>query len=151
MNKVVSNLTLLVFLVVAVGTDVTRTKISNRLIITGLLSGLVLRIIGEGGTGILVFIMNISIPVILLYLLFQMHALGAGDIKLFSVAGAFLTTEQLLQLMVTAFLAGAVQGIGKIMYQNFVLGEKYGKSTKIHFSIAILVAYLIQVWRWTFV
>lgn len=57
-----------------------------------------------GYVGILYFILNITIPVVLLFLLFQMHALGAGDIKLFSLVGSFLTTKQLFLVMFDSFL-----------------------------------------------
>ena len=134
-------------LLYAVYTDMTRTIISNRLIVFGLLCGLVFRIFGEGKAGILVYIVNISIPVILLYLLFCMRALGAGDIKLFSMVGAFISTEQLLQMMMLSFLAGAVLGLVKLLYKYFFSGNIDGKLTQIHFSPAILIAYLISIWR----
>lgn len=124
-----------------------KTIISNRLIIVGLILGLFFRIFGEEKTGILVYIVNISIPVILLYLLFRMHALGAGDIKLFSMIGAFITTEQLLQIMVMAFVIGAVMGFLKLLYIRLFSGYVPGKLTQMNFSPAILVAYLICIWR----
>lgn len=135
------NLTLLTFLSFAVVTDVTSTRISNRLIVCGLICGLVLRSLGQGGTGILIFLINISIPVILLYLLFQLRALGAGDIKLFSVVGAYVMTKDLFTVMLLSFFVGAFLGICKIIYTRFILGEAGGKFTKIHFSIAIIIAY----------
>ena len=109
-------LVLLVPLGWAVYTDLTQTRIRNWLIVVGLLAGFFYRIMIEGSLGVLFFFSNISIPVILLNLLFQMRALGAGDIKLFSMLGAFLSTEQLLKLMVMAFVIGAVFGIFKIIY-----------------------------------
>ena len=77
-------LTLLTVLVFAVAADFREMRISNRLIASGLMMGLALRILGEGGAGIVHFLVNISIPVILLFLLFQLRVIGAGDIKLFS-------------------------------------------------------------------
>lgn len=136
-----------VFLFCAVYTDMTQTRISNRLIVLGLIVGFIFRVFTEGSMGVLFYIVNISIPVILLYLLFQMRALGAGDIKLFSMIGAFLSTEQLLEMMVLAFCVGAVFGILKIVYECIFLGIKHGKFTQIHFSPAILIAYLIVIWR----
>lgn len=143
----VTYLMLLVIFMWAVYTDLTRTKISNRLIVTGLSLGLILRIFGEGGIGILVYIVNISIPVILLYLLFQTHVLGAGDIKLFSVAGAFISTEQLIQLIWVSFCVGAVLGILKILYRRVTAKKNAGQWTKIHFSVPILAAYVMVIWR----
>ena len=95
--------------------------------------------------GVLFYVVNIFIPVIFLFLLFQMRALGAGDIKLFSMLGAFISTEQLLKLMALAFCIGALLGICKIIYQFLFLRFELGKLTQIHFSPAILIAYILVV------
>ena len=136
-------LTLQTFLSFAAVTDIASTRISNRLILCGLGFGLVLRILGQGSAGVLIFLINISIPVVLLYLLFQLHALGAGDIKLFSVIGAYVSTMELLEIMIMSFFAGAAIGTGKIIQKCFILKETDGKFTKIHFSIAIIIAYVL--------
>lgn len=143
----VVNLILLGLLIGAVHTDMIQTRISNRLIVLGLTLGFFFRFMTEGSKGVLFFVVNISIPVILLYLLFQMHALGAGDIKLFSMVGAFISTEQLLKLMGLAFCIGALLGIAKIIYRFIFLKTEIGTLTKIHFSPAILIAYLMITWR----
>ena len=132
-----------VFLAQAVYTDMTQTRISNRLIIMGLIVGFCFRVITEGSIGIIIFVVNVFIPVIFLFLLFQMRALGAGDIKLFSMLGAFISTKQLIRLMVAAFFVGALLGICKILYQFIFLKYEIGKLTKIHFSPAILIAYIL--------
>lgn len=150
------SLTLLVFLTIAVVSDVADTRISNRLIVCGLSCGLVLRILGEGCAGMVRFFFNISIPVILLYLLFQLRALGAGDIKLFSVVGAYVSVKQLIYIIFLAFVAGSMLGVGKMICHLVRSGGRCmnfrtflgvdGKYTTIHFSIAILIAYFLQVW-----
>lgn len=140
-------LIVLLLLLIAVYTDMTSTIISNRLIIVGFILALLFRIFGEGKAGVLIYIVNISIPVSLLYLLFCLHVLGAGDIKLFSMVGAFLTTEQLLELIMMAFFAGAVLGMIKLAYKRIVSGYVPLELTQIHFSPAILIAYLISIWR----
>lgn len=139
-------ITLLTVLVLAVVEDFREMKISNRLIASGLILGLALRIMGEGGAGIVHFLVNISIPVILLFLLFQMRALGAGDIKLFSVVGGFLTMRQLLYVMLAAFFVAAVIGLGKLLYQKRIAGIFRHQRTLIHFSTSILIGYFIVVW-----
>lgn len=139
-------LTLLTVLVLAVVTDFREMKISNRLIASGLILGLALRILGEGGAGIVHFLVNISVPVILLFLLFQMRALGAGDIKLFSVAGGFLTMRQLLYVMLASFFVAAFAGLGKLLYQKKVTGIFRYQRTLIHFSASILIGYFIVIW-----
>lgn len=126
--------------------DFENGKISNRLIVSGLFWGLAFRLLGEGSAGLVHFLVNISIPVILLFLLFQMRVVGAGDIKLFSVAGGFLTTEQLLYVMLAAFVAGAAIGLGKLVYRVRTTGYSFGTITLIHFSTAILIGYFWIVW-----
>ena len=101
---------------------------------------------GEGSAGIVQFLLNISIPVILLFLLFQMRVIGAGDIKLFSMAGGFLSTRQLAYLIAVSFLVAAVLGVGKRIYLGGASGFFGKKRTLIHFSTAILIAYFIVVW-----
>lgn len=126
--------------------DFGNEKISNRLIVSGLFWGLAFRLLGEGSAGVVHFLVNISIPVILLFLLFQMRAIGAGDIKLFSVAGGFLTTKQLLYVMLAAFAAGAAIGLIKLVYRVRTTGYQFGTITVIHFSTAILIGYFVIVW-----
>lgn len=130
----------------AVVMDFGNEKISNRLIVSGLFWGLAFRLLGEGSAALVHFLVNISIPVILLFLLFQMRAVGAGDIKLFSVVGGFLTTEQLLYVMFAAFAAGAVIGLIKLVYRVRTTGYQIGTITVIHFSTAILIGYFVIVW-----
>lgn len=49
----------------------------------GVMTGYAAHIRGEGEKGIILVTVMMLIPVILFYLLFLMHAMGAGDIKLF--------------------------------------------------------------------
>ena len=139
-------LTLLTVLAFAVAADFREMRFSNRLIASGLMMGLALRILGEGGAGIVHFLVNISIPVILLFLLFQLRVIGAGDIKLFSVAGGFLSMRQLLYVILAAFVTAAVIGLGKLLYQKRMAGIFGNQRTLIHFSAMILIGYFIVVW-----
>lgn len=132
----------------AVAADFSEMRISNRLIASGLLWGLALRVMTEKGAGIIHFLVNISIPVILLFLFFQLRALGAGDIKLFSVTGAFLTTEQLIELIIMSFLVACVAGSIKMLRQKGIAGIFGKQKTLLHFSASILTAYFILIWRW---
>lgn len=139
-------MTLLMLLALAVMTDLRERRISNRLIALGLFVGLILRILGEGSIGIVHFLVNISIPVILLFLLFQLRALGAGDIKLFSVVGGFLEWRQLLAVMLAAFIVASVIGLGKLVVQKLSAQKANGNKTFIHFSLAIFIGYVVVVW-----
>lgn len=88
--------------------DAGRGIVSNRLIFTGLMTGMAVQLSRYGGLGIIFFLRNISVPVIVLYLLFQMRVLGAGDIKLFSMIGSMVTLQELYRSMVFGFVAGGL-------------------------------------------
>ena len=112
------NLTLLTHLTLAVVMDFGNGRISNRLIVSGLIWGLAFRLLGEGSAGAVHFLMNISIPVIMLYLFYLIGVLGAGDIKLFSVIGGFTNLKTLTDCVLAAFVAGAVIAVLKMLYMR---------------------------------
>lgn len=152
------------FAVIAVAMDLRSMKISNRLIFIGIILSLVRRFFCEGIGGILTGIFLISFPVILLYLLFLVGALGAGDIKLFSLIGGFTNLKQLMWCIVFAFIFATILSIGKMVYHgtffssiqnairyirlviqgyrepySSIISQQSAEKGKIHFSIAILV------------
>ena len=158
----------LTLLSMAAVTDIRCFQISNRLVVSGLFSGCVLQILQRGAGGIGVFLINVSIPVILFYLLFLIRALGAGDIKLFSVIGGIWGFQVLCRTIVISFLVGAVISACKLLYyQNLIsrlwVFKEYvcqvlytgklleypivsqEKQHVIHFSISILIGYAIAM------
>lgn len=107
---------------------------------------------------------QVIFPVIVLFLLFLMRALGAGDIKLFSMIGAIWNLKVLGYCMFFAFLTGAVVSFIKLVYQRnlfhslnqffqyvqvslqegkIVAYDKvcHGKQNIIYFSIAIFIGF----------
>lgn len=140
-------LTLLTVLVFAVAADFREMRISNRLIASGLMMGLALRILGEGGAGIVHFLVNISIPVILLFLFISLACNWRRRYQvIFRNAGGFLSMRQLLYVILAAFVTAAVIGLGKLLYQKRMAGIFGNQRTLIHFSAMILIGYFIVVW-----
>ena len=148
--------------------DIQSFRISNRLIVSGLVFGLFFQILESGVKGAGVFLLNVSIPVILFYLLFLIHALGAGDIKLFSMIGGIWGFHVLILTIVLSFLVGAGISLCKLLYHRNLISRlwvfkdyicqviisgrllKYPKGSQkekhvIHFSIAILIGYAIAM------
>ena len=117
-------------LITAAVQDIRSGKVSNRLIVAGLMIGAVFQMTEHGIWGIYFYLRNISVPVILLYLLFQMRVLGAGDIKLFSMIGSILTIEELCRCMMYGFIAGGIMAflflaIDKRRWERLKYGGKY--------------------------
>ena len=150
---------------IAVCMDLCSMRISNRLILIGLGIALLQRFLSGGMIEVLNGIILTVVPIILLYLLFLVGALGAGDIKLFSLIGGFVNFKILAGCIFYAFLFAGVGSFLKMVYhrtlfsslrnvsmywQNICMGYRatyspaYGKKSKIHFSISILCGLLIS-------
>ncbi len=152
----------------AVATDVTSGRIGNRLIGLGILTGFFFQIWESGIKGLFLSALQIVFPVIVLFLLFLMRALGAGDIKLFSMIGSIWNLKILCCCIVWSFLTGAVLSLIKLLYQRNLTARlgyffRYGgrclrerrilayrqpsdgKQNTISFSIAILAGFVITM------
>ena len=156
--------------------DLKTDRISNRLILFGLFLGLPYQILLNGARGILVFLLNGCVPILLFFLFYHIKALGAGDIKLLSVLGLFLDKESYFRTIVYIFAAAALIGVMKLLVRGvlikrlYTLGryvygayrtgclKEYGCGepetdyweNRIHFSVAILLGYLICIGRCLF-
>ena len=158
----------LMLLTIGAAMDIQSFRISNRLIVSGLILGLILDILESGMKGAVTFLLNVSIPVILFYRLFLIHALGAGDIKLFSMIGGIWGFQMLCKTIAVSFLVGAVMSLCKLLHHRNLISrllilkgyvcqvittgrlseypqEFQGKQHVIHFSIAILIGYAIAM------
>ncbi len=148
--------------------DVQTNKISNRLIGAGLFLGFIRNLFEYGWEGSICFLIQISLPVLVFYLLFLMRVLGAGDIKLFSVISCCIGIENSIKIIFFSFIIAAVLSYivlirNKNLYSrlNYFFCyirtalltksiEKYdylsdGKQNFIHFSIAVLIGFLMYL------
>lgn len=161
-----SDIVLLLLLIIAVVLDIKCYKISNRLILIGYFLALAIRCAQNGLFQIIYVLVNISIPVIVLYLLYQMRMIGAGDVKLFSMIGSFVNLKEVMVCIVFSFAIGAVFALVKLLYTRNMakrlwkggeffwgrlMGRKqtydwiYGKQGNVmHFSIAILLGAVVM-------
>ena len=145
----------------AVVQDLRDWRIPNRLIAIGLMQGMIISAWMHGfGQGLLVSVSGSVIPVLILYVLFLMRALGAGDIKLFAVAGTFVGTD-VVRVMIYSFLAGGVISLFFLLKEVLMsVTNRKEISTKqfyrnlmksrVHFSAAIMggVMYYVCTTEW---
>lgn len=157
-------------LTVAAYEDITDFRVSNRLIISGYLLGLLYRMINYGVVGGLTeFVKGVILPVVILYILFVFRMLGAGDIKLISVIGGFCGTGFSLRVFVAALFAGSILSIVRCIQHGYLwnrleyfreyvtdfiinkqvkayyLRERDGDSVVIPFSVSIGIGYAVIV------
>ncbi len=94
-------------------------KVSNVVICIGLSLGLLYRLWTEGVTGVLPWLIGITVPFFLCFILYLCRMAGAADIKLFSVIGSFYSVKFCLKVIGVSFVIAAGMSIWKfIRYQN---------------------------------
>lgn len=80
----------------------------------------------NGWTGVPMFFFYIFLPILLLFPLFLIKGLGAGDIKLFSVIGSFYGAGFCLKSIAAAFFAaGILSVIHLIKYKQVFYRFRY--------------------------
>ncbi|HEX2945384.1 MAG TPA: prepilin peptidase [Clostridia bacterium] len=95
-------------LTAAVTGDLLRYRISNIVVVVGLATGFLLNFFTEGPGGLIGSLLGAILPVALLFVLFALRMLGAGDIKLFCAVGAVMGAGFAAYAIVLSFLAGGV-------------------------------------------
>lgn len=153
------------FLLTAVLTDVKFEKVPNILILFGYITGFFVRISEDGTWGVITFAEYALRTVLLLYLLFLIRALGAGDIKLLSALSTMVLPEEMNRILLTTFAIGATISAVRIIREgqalerlsrlkafagNCVTERKllsyetiHAPESYLHFTICIFAGYLI--------
>lgn len=104
-----------IFITIAGAMDVRDHKVSNLWILSGYVAGLSIRLWNIGPIGIKDFIWNALWPMLLLYLLFLIRAIGAADVKVFSALATILIPSLTIRVLVCSFLFGAIFSIVQII------------------------------------
>lgn len=146
-------------------------RIYNDWIVLGILLGLSIRILKNGWHDILGAMAAMLLSFCILYPIYKIGALGAGDVKLFIMVGSFESAGKLLRVIIVSFIIGSVFSIVKMISEDnfkermlylfsylsdvFCTGEwkLYGedlkddykkyKSNKIHFALPICFSVML--------
>ncbi len=151
-------------LIVAVAFDLATRKVPNWLIVLGYLIGISTMTIKYGWSYI--YLIRAIWPVLALFIFYYIKALGAGDIKLFSVLSIFCPTKMMISFIITSFVVAAIYGIVKLLYARELKQKMYtivnhifecankrvyetykptNKNSYICFSLSMLLAYVINI------
>jgi len=114
-------LLLLGLLAAAVWHDVKARRIPNTLVLPGALAGLALQGLLPAGAGLysqpfgalglLLGLAGMALGLAMLLPMYMLGTMGAGDVKLLAMAGAFLGPQQVLGAGLLSLLAGGVLGL----------------------------------------
>ena len=168
-NLSVENMYLCTVAAVSAFMDFKSGKVRNYWILFCLMTDFWYLLFVRGAGGIPGFAAGVCLPVLLLFPLFYLRMLSAGDIKVFCVLGGVMGAGRLLPCMMVSFAAGAVLSLvlmlkNHCLVQRFrYLGEYLGKCRRegkllpyrnpgqghwkkgeqIHFTVPILVSILL--------
>ena len=150
MEERITTIVVLLLTGIAMWSDLRTKKVPNRLILAGYLTGAILLINAppdrlDGLPDIVVrFVWRAAWPILLLYPLFLLRGLGAGDIKLFSVLSVFYPCSILTQIMVYSLFIGAGISICHILVCRITRTKR---RKYIHYTVCIFFAGIIQIWK----
>ncbi|NLL79750.1 MAG: prepilin peptidase [Clostridiales bacterium] len=128
-------LLLVLILACAVLEDLYAYRISNVLIITGLVSGLGRQILLYGYIGVKEGIFGMLLPAALLFPVFCLRGIGAGDIKLLGVVGSYLSYHASFSILAVSVLIGGIYALIQII--------KGKRREKLHMSVPIMLSTLL--------
>lgn len=163
----IRNVALILIVGVAVLDDLNRGKISNGIILTGLLWGVMYQIFQRGIIGSLLFLGGVLLPLVLMSGLYYFRMIGAGDIKLLSVIGGFLGPAGIFFCMLQSLFWGGLVSLGyMIFHRNFYdrflflmeyvstysqkkkwssYMEQVGEDARFSFSIPVFLGVFLQI------
>lgn len=125
---------MLLLLFLAAMADLKTDRIPNGFIVIGIMTGV------SGGlwyhSGLWNTVVSVFLTFLLMYPLFRIGVLGAGDVKVFIMISSFLSVSSFLAVLVSAFVIGAVFSLIKL------LAERNGRE-----RISYFLSYLSDVLR----
>lgn len=133
MEYYLPHLLLAVILAVCLYTDLKERKIYNKVILAGIIAGLIVNIIFSGLTGILFSLAGFLLGIGLLFLPFAAGGIGAGDVKLMGVVGIFNGAGFVFSAFILSALAGGIFALAALLMQKRLLSTlgSMGRSIKL--------------------
>lgn len=95
----------------AVFADVFNQRIPNWLVAAGVVCGLLLNSLLPAGLGFIVALQGLGLGILLLLPLYLLRAMGAGDVKLMGMVGAFVGPQAIIGVTLLTFVAGGVMAL----------------------------------------
>jgi len=135
---------LLALLVVALITDMRDRRIPNILVLAGLVIGVAGHVWFSGVTGLVLAALGMCVGLLCLLPFYASGGMGAGDVKLMAVCGAFLGPVHVIVAAVAALLVGGVIGAVWLFMQRSSTGSDDPQDDAIATSSGIPYAFAVS-------
>ena len=126
---------LFAFLTGAVVTDLVRKKIYNLWVFPGFGAGLILSWCSGGMRGLSGAVTAALLALLILFPVYLAGGIGAGDVKLFAAAAAWLSSGEVCMCILISFAIGAVYGLIKLLATR-------KRGTTIRFAVPVMISIL---------
>lgn len=131
--------------------DIKRYRISNRIIIAGLIMAVLVNIYGVmHKEDVCSYVSSGVVTFFIMFITCRLRAVGAGDVKLSGVLGLMLGAGAMFKVIVCAFAGTAVAGIVLIMANkcrrvSMQIGPGRTRCTlhTVHFGVALLFGVMV--------
>lgn len=102
---------LVILLLLSCISDSRERKIKNRLVSIFIIIGLLTNYITGGEAFLRASLIGVCLPILLLFFLFVLSMLGAGDIKLLGAVGGIVGYPNIINIMILSFLSGGCMAL----------------------------------------
>lgn len=138
---------LVVLLLIVVASDLLTHRIANRHVVFGLLAALIGQTWMSGATGFAIGFAGACVGLLCLLPFYISGGMGAGDVKLMAMCGAFLGPVHVVVASAASLIIGGALGVGWFFYWQFSAGEDNPQATlpPIPYALAIGAGVLISI------
>lgn len=157
---------LLITITIALYTDVMENKIKNKYLLPAFILGIITSFAFGGFEGLKSSLLGIIIPFIILFILFVLRFMGAGDIKLYCTIGAIMGQKFIINNLMYTIFAGGVLAVVMLLFSkqfisrlrrtlafisNIIISKtimeytEASNSKKMPFAIAIFTGTILQL------
>ncbi len=130
-----------ILLLTALISDIKFYKIKNKITMIFVSAGLLTGFGFQRSKGVLNSFLGIVVPFILLFALYAIRMLGAGDIKLFCALGAIFGGKCIIDIMAYSFIAGGIISL------VLMVTRRNAKNRFMHFCNYFKMIFLLQSFR----
>lgn len=118
MIPVIKYVLVLILLILGLYTDTKSYKIKNSVIISFVCAGLIVNYVYSGVSGVGDWIIGFTLPILVLFILFILRMLGAGDIKLIATIGGILGIQFLIDSSIYILIAASIMALFKMLIKR---------------------------------
>lgn len=129
-------------LIRAVYTDIKTGIIENRLLTIALIIGIGIKFYMEGASGLSGGLKMVALTVTVMFPLFLIKGMGAGDIKLAGVIGLYMP-DRIIAIVAAAFILAGLWSVARMLMRKVSGKQAYIRNETLHFSIPIAVGTIL--------